>query len=262
MIVKAMRIRSLAMALCFTAPFAIADTLPQSATGLSPNAAADLLFQLETLQQEVQHLRGQVEEQEHELSKMKQQQRDRYIDLDKRISLLMANASKAPQPAAVAATPSAPVTPVTVQPVSKPVASNVAPPIAPIKLAPTTAEAKTAYNNAYSLIRQKQYDAAHNAFIDFVRDYPNNSLTGNGYYWLGELKLVIGDPQGSLADFKTVVQKFSGHSKEPDAIYKLGIVNDQLGATADAKQYLQDVIRRFPNTNSAKLAAKYLAGIK
>lgn len=261
MIVKAMRVRSFAMALCFTAPFALADTLPVSAGGLSPNAAADLLFQLETLQQEVQHLRGKLEEQEYELNKMKQQQRDRYIDLDKRISLVMANASKNPQPA-VQSTPAVAATPATSQPTVNATPTNVTPLIAPIKLEPTSAEAKTAYSSAYGLIRQKQYEAAHAAFIQFVADYPNNALTGNGYYWLGELKLVLGDQQGSLNDFKTVVQKFSGHSKEADAIYKLGIVNDQLGSTADAKQYLQDVIRRFPNTNSAKLATKYLAGLK
>ncbi|MBU2236730.1 MAG: tol-pal system protein YbgF, partial [Gammaproteobacteria bacterium] len=85
MISKVVRIRSFAMALCLTAPFALAESQMASG-GLSPNAAADLLFQLETLQQEVQSLRGQLEDQGHELKLMKESQRDRYIDLDKRIS--------------------------------------------------------------------------------------------------------------------------------------------------------------------------------
>ena len=84
---KDLKVRSFAMVLFFTAPFALAEA-QQTSGGLSPSAAADLLFQLETLQQEVQSLRGQLENQGHELKLMKESQRDRYIDLDKRISEL------------------------------------------------------------------------------------------------------------------------------------------------------------------------------
>ncbi|GAB3475073.1 tol-pal system protein YbgF [Marinomonas epiphytica] len=273
MLIHKMRLRSIAMALTFSAPFAMADTLPQPSSALSPNAAAELLFQLETLQQEVQSLRGQLEEQQHELSKIKQQQRDRYIDLDKRISLVMAEQAKASQASSqpVVTAPSnsqvngpafANPTPVTTAPAPTPVVSTNTPLVAPIKLAPNTPEAQQAYTSAYSLIRDKKYEEAHDAFSQFIVDYPNIKLTGNGYYWLGELNLVLARPDAAIADFSSVIKKFPGHDKEADALYKLGIVSHQQGQDSQAKTYLQDVIQRYPNAKSAKLATNYLSTIK
>jgi tol-pal system protein YbgF len=260
MISKSVRVRSFAMALCFTAPFALAEA-QQMNGGLSPNAAADLLFQLETLQQEVQSLRGQLEDQGHELKLMKESQRDRYIDLDKRISLLMsasANESKYSSAPKV----EQPATQISVNKVNNSTNSLVSSPLAPISFQPATAEAQQAYNDAYNLIRQRKFDEAETAFSKFVKDYPNNSLTGNGYYWLGEVKLVQGKSREAVDAFSTVIQSFPGHSKEQDSLYKLGTVSDQLGDSAKAKSYLQDVIRRFPDSKAAKLAAGYLSKIK
>jgi tol-pal system protein YbgF len=260
MFYKDVKIHSLAMALFFTAPFAWAES-PQANSGLSPGAAADLLFQLDTLQQEVQSLRGQLEEQGHELRLMKQSQRDRYIDLDKRISLLMSASSSQPNNSLPQKTVQAPAQ-VPAEKVKTTASALIASPLAPVTLQPPTAESQQAYNNAYNLIRQRKFDEAESAFDKFVKDFPNNSLTGNGYYWLGEVKLVQGKPREALEAFSTVIQSFPGHAKEQDSLYKLGTVNDQLGDSVKAKSYLQDVIRRFPDTKAAKLSAGYLSKIK
>ncbi|ETX11523.1 Tol-Pal system YbgF [Marinomonas ushuaiensis DSM 15871] len=263
MIFKDVKIRSFAVVLFFTAPLASAE-IQQVNGGLSSSAAADLLFQLETLQQEVQHLRGQLEEQGHALKIMKQSQRDRYIDLDKRISLLMSS-SLSQQAPSVTTTPQ-------VQQVLKPESPAVikenstsielAPPLSPVILQPPSAESQQAYNNAYNLIRERKFDESEVAFTKFVQDYPDNTLTGNGYYWLGEVKLVQGKSTEAVDAFSTVIKAFPGHSKEQDALYKLGTVSDQLGDTAKAKSYLQDVIRRFPDSKASKLATGYLSKVK
>lgn len=267
MIFKDVKIRSFAVVLCFTAPLASAE-IQQVRGGLSSGAAADLLFQLETLQQEVQHLRGQLEEQEHELKIMKQSQRDRYIDLDKRISLIMSSSFSKP------VVPSVVSTPQIQQPIDKEVVAEkeqvdepntlalVDPPLAPVTLLPPTEQSQQAYNNAYDLIRERKFDESELALTQFVNDYPNNTLTGNGYYWLGEVKLVQGKSREAVDAFSTVIKKFPGHNKEQDSLYKLGTVSDQLGDTVKAKSYLQDVIRRFPDSKAAKLATGYLSKIK
>lgn len=272
MIINALKLRSFAVVLSLAAPFAIAE---ESSTGLTPNAAAELLFQIENLQLEVSKLRGLVEEQSHELSKMKRNQLDRYIDLDKRVSTLMTR----PEPAStvvlnesidptdsntsdvpvinVADAAKAENTYITV-PKSKTSVVNVAPVITE---APTP-KIREEYRVAYELIRQKQFKEADVAFTEFVKKYPRNELTGNAYYWLGELKLVLGDQENALVYFDKVSLNFAGHSKEADAIYKMGIVQDQLNNKDKAKGYLQQVISRFPTTNTAKLASSYLSNMK
>ncbi|TYL47810.1 tol-pal system protein YbgF [Marinomonas sp. IMCC 4694] len=254
-------VRSFAMVLCFTAPFALAQS-SQTGAGISANAAAELLFQLETLQQEVQSLRGQLEEQGHDLRLMKESQRDRYIDLDKRISLLMsAPVRGSAQAPSVSLQPKIERVSVQSEPVKISNALTISP-LAPVVLPPPTAQSQQAYNTAYNLIRERNFDDAERALAKFVTDFPNDSLTGNGYYWLGEVKLVQGKPKEAIEAFSKVLSDFSGHSKEQDSLYKLGTVNDQLGNSVAAKSYLQDVIKRFPESKAAKLAAGYLSKIK
>lgn len=260
---------SLAMVLSLTAPFVISEST-NSRRQMSPDAIADLLYQLETLQQEVQSLRGQVEEQAYALKVMKASQRDRYIDLDKRLSFLLASAAK--QKTTVASpvvkekeaqvTPTATPKSVTTQPKNAPVVVHSTLASAPIALHAPTGQEKRAYSDAYNLIRDRKFDESEVALSNFVEMYPDNTLTGNAYYWLGEIKLVQGKSDEAVKAFQTILKAFPGHSKEPDVLYKLGTVTDQLGDTVKAKSYLQDVIKRFPDTSSASKASAYLSKIK
>ena len=257
-------LRSLATVLYFTVPIALAED--EVNTVFPSDAASELLFQLETLQVEVQTLRGVVEQQQHELGKMRASQKDRYIDLDKRISLVMSQMSdvvsnqNVNRPASgitdtLSATDSSALA-VT----SNAVSSTI--PTAVVEIEPTTPKTQAAYKASYDLIRSKEYDKAAESFTQFIVDHPNSDLTGNSYYWLGQLKLVLGDPKNALEQFDTVVNKFPGHNKEPDAIYKLGVVNNQLNNKIAAKRHLIDVIERFPVSEAAKSAKKYLSSMK
>ena len=259
MMLKKVKSYAFASVLLTATPFAFAES---PVAGLSSSAAAELLFQLETLQQEVQSLRGQLEEQGHELKLMKQSQRDRYIDLDKRISLMMSSASKA----TVVASPTVPLAeqPASVNravPSSSPSVLRSSP-LAPVSLEAPSVESKKAYDDAYDLIRQRNFEQAEKALSLFVENFPKDTLTGNGYYWLGEVKLVQNKREEAIVAFTTVIERFPGHNKESDSLYKLGTVSDQLADTAKAKSYLQDVIRRFPDSKAAQLAAGYLSNIK
>lgn len=251
------KMSSLALVLTLSAPIAVANT----ANGVSANVAADLLYQLEMLQQEVSQLRGQVEQQNYELSKLKSLSKERYIDLDKRLSTLSTQAAPAmlnnSTQTAVATN-----NPVSGQQAGGGNSSVKSLAAAPVKLEEPSADAKAAYNSAYALVRERNFEGAQTSLRAFAEKYPNNTLTGNAHYWLGELALVLGNQGEALVQFKIVQDSFSGHSKVPDAIYKLGIVNDQLGNKTLAKDSLNRVVTNFPDSNAAALAANYLNDMK
>ena len=50
--------------------------------------SADSIYQLQQLQDEVRQLRGLVEQQQRELDRLRERQRDQYLDLDTRIPSL------------------------------------------------------------------------------------------------------------------------------------------------------------------------------
>src|SRR5690606_29755676 len=65
---------------------------------MSSRGLVDMQLRLESLQREMQTLRGQIEESNHLLEEMGQRQRDLYLDLDRR--LLQVERSAASEPAA------------------------------------------------------------------------------------------------------------------------------------------------------------------
>lgn len=197
------------------------------AVGASNSALAEMLYQLELLQQEVQELRGIVEQQSWQIKQMGEEQRDRYADLDRRFS--------SPDQSAVVPEPAADT---------------------------STAQAdgsqevgdQSAYQAAFDLIRNKRYNEAITALQQFTRDYPRSALMGNAYYWLGEVQLVKANYQEALAAFEALLTQYPNHRKISDAKYKLSRVHRELGHTARAKQLLQEVVTQHAGTSAAKLA--------
>ncbi len=195
-------------------------------------AAAELLYQLELLQQEVQQLRGIVEQQSWQIKQMGAEQRDRYVDLDRRIVLLS-------QPG-----------------VATELSAGSSIPPAPQAGADgsRSVSGQAAYQAAFSLIQNKRYDEAIAALELFIKNYPGSTLTGNAYYWLGEVQLVKANFQGALEAFNTLLARYPAHRKLPDAKYKLGRVYRELGDTTRANKLLKEVVTQYAGSSAAKLA--------
>ena len=219
-----------------------APTAP-AAAGPADNVG-NLFLQVQQLQQEVMRLNGLVEEQANELRKLKEQSLERYVDLDKRLSASMAGA------AAVGGGSGSQVTP---------------PPRASASIsggAELPGEAD-AYKAAYNLVRGQQFDAAVDAFQQFLSNYPDGRYAANAHYWLGELYLVVQprDIESSRQAFTLLLDQYPDNAKAPDAMYKLGKVHFEKGNRDRAKEYMDRVISEYGNTNSSavKLARDFLA---
>lgn len=209
---------------------------PQSGQNLG-----ELMYQLQLLQQEVMNLRGQVEEQGHQLRQLKQQSLERYLDLDKRLGAGVATpAPDAGKAAAATATAVA----------AKPSVTEI----------PGETEA---YRAAYGLVRSQQFDDSIAAFDAFLQTYPDGRYAANAHYWLGELYLVITpqDLEASRQAFTLLLREYPDNSKVPDALYKLGKVYFLKGNSTKSREYLERVIAEFGDSDSSavKLAKDFLA---
>ncbi len=203
-----------------------------------------LFLQIQQLQEEVSYLRGQVEEQRYEMKRMRDDARDRYRDLDRRLSNLNQTAAPLPEPASALST----VSPVAVQPVPAPIP------------APRLGDQK-AYEDAFALVRQKSFDQAVASFSRFLALYPESKLLPNVYYWTGEVHRAKNpaDPAAAKEAFSQVVQRFPEHPKAADAYYKLGLTLVDLGERAKAAETMNIVLTQYPEAASARLAADFLA---
>lgn len=220
-------------------------------TPINTNANAQMFDIVEMLQYELQQLRGQVEELSYHLERLKKDQKQRYLDLDRRIVSL----STPPQvidDSQVSDTKSetgeAYLT-------SAPLGSSIA-----LDQAVVIQEAydpeieKLAYKAAFGLIRERQYDASIEALLTFLNDFPEGVLVGNAHYWLGEVYMVQGDASLAAQSFEYVIREFPGHRKTPDALYKAGVAYQNVGNNNKANQLLQRVLQEYPDSSAARLA--------
>jgi tol-pal system protein YbgF len=196
--------------------------------------------QLQSLLQEVSELRALVEEQGHELSRLKQLQLDNYVDLDRRFSSLSGgsgSASKSQLKESDAAIDSqVPLD------ASAPVDSGVS-------------EADE-YKAAYDLLRQRQVDQSLVAFKEYLKKYPSGEFSANSCYWLGEISLLKNQLPQARDWFSKLLQEFPESNKVPDAKFKLGKVYHLMGDKKRAKPLLDDAAKGLGD--SARLAKQYL----
>lgn len=210
----------------------------------SSQATAELFYMIQQLQGEVRRLQGEVEEQRHEIDRLKEQGRDRYIDLDQRILDLSEKVSAQPE-AASAATGGAD--------------AGSSSGMATKEYRQPGAEERKAYQDIVDLIRnQKKYDQAISQLYEFIDKHPEGDLTVNAYYWLGEVYLVKPQLEQAKQAFTIVATRYPDHRKAPDAVYKLGVTLDRLGESDEAKRRMNTVVRDYPNSSAAKLAKKFL----
>ena len=113
-------------------------------------------------------------------------------------------------------------------------------------------EAKKAYENALVLVNGKQFDKALDAFAAFLVKWPDHPYAENATYWRGEAYFGKGEYKSASEQFEAVLSRPSGGNKAPDALLKLGISSEKLGAADKANEYYARLRSDFPKSDAAR----------
>lgn len=210
------------------------------------SSQSELIQLVYQLQEEVRQLRGELETTQHKLSRLETDSFERYRDVDRRLSVLMQ-----------AAMDSDTLPPLSAPSDLLPVEAAAEADAVQVAAEPASANDQQAYDEAFALVRTREFDAAIDAFNAFVRRYPEHANTANGYYWLGELHLAKESPEQAKVAFETVLEKFPGHHKVPDTLYKLGVTFSRLGEHERSRHMMQRVITEYPQSTAATLAQSF-----
>lgn len=121
--------------------------------------------------------------------------------------------------------------------------------------------AKKLYQSSYDKLNKGDFEAAATGFKSFTSKYPDNALTSNAWYWLGQVQYKQKKYEEARLSFLQTA-KFKGSSKRADALYKLGVTSKALGDTDKAKKFFEVLIKTYPTSSSTALAKKELETIK
>lgn len=203
---------------------------------VTPSAAPEefgvvlLLQQIQELEEELQALRGQMEELRHEVDADRKAARSRYIDLDSRISAVM-NQAESQELAAVAAD-----------------AEN------------QSENDLNAYTTARELLLARDYDGALAEFQQYLASYPEGEFVPFAHFWRGEIFRTKEKPDraSAIKEFQYVVDEYPDHSQAPAALYKLASLQAEKGDVDKAKVTLKRLTKQYEGSNEARLAERML----
>ena len=246
----------------YAAPYdSLSDRVTHLERMLDSRQDLDLMVQVQGMQQEIQVLRGQLEEANALVLQMQEQQRALYRDIDRRLASNTRPSGASYGKIQERKYDNRPVedskfgqTKFDATTTSRDFRST------PSELVATDEETKS-YRQAYRSVVGKNYDAAQQQFLAYIDKFPSGKHLPNAYYWLGEIHLLQHNIAEAIQAFKAVVG-FSDHHKVGDALLKMGYAYDEQGEMEKAKSAYMDVSRRYQGTSLARLADARLAKLR
>ena len=246
---------------------------------LDSRSLLEMLNRIEQLQGDVQQLRGSVELQSHRIEELQRQQREQYLDTDRRLQQLETGVaggvagSDSSMPGMQPDPVSPPVQPPAQLPVQPPIPDVAAPPApaakrpeplaSPPGAAASSTEAEQAeYDTALAILREGRYAEAAQAFNRFLAANPGSVYADNASYWLGETYYVTRDFDQALSTFQTLVSRYPQSSKVSDSHLKMGYIYYEKQDWKAAREHLELVVSQYPGTTTARLAADRLQRMK
>ncbi len=215
--------------------------------GGSPHKAMlEMLGRVESLQNEIQQLRGLVEQQTYEINNLKKRQQNIYSDIDVRLQQLEtvggieSNRSDKENTFAPVA--------------EKQVTTNEKPAQTP----QSKAREKAAFDKAFASVKNSQYQQAIKLLKQFLMDYPVGEYSDNATFWLASVYKVMNDVPAAKTNFRVVFTQFPESEKAGMAMLKLADIYLEESDKLKAEQLYTQVTQQYADTTAEHMAVKKL----
>ncbi len=243
---------------------------------MSSQKQLEMLYRIKQLQKENQQLRALLEEQGHEIDRLKEQQKDLYSDLNRRLNQMEQDGSLAKP-----LEPDMTVQEPTQQPmvidksstqnkITQPKLMNNTPVVkAKAKSKPKVATIKpmskkerqqeqAAYQKAYNELTARRYAKARDSFSAFVQRYPSGRYAHIAQYWIAESSYAQHHYEQAVQDYQLLVDVYPFSPKKAEAELKKAYSYNKLTNKKAARETLNQLLRHYPNTTEAGQAKRLL----
>ncbi len=229
------------------------QTQDQQLRQLQPNMA-DSWAQVQSLRQEINMLKGQMDEMTRAGVVNKVATHDAALrQVEKALSLNF----NLDQPVEGGFGTSGSFTP------TSPVGMSATPtprPMAPTAVASTApADAATQlFNEGISAFNGRQYSQAQASFVAFTERFPDNSQVGNAWYYVGDCSFQLNKFNDAAIAYDKVITNYPRSTRAPAAYLKQAICFSKLGQKAAATARMQELMKKYPTSAEAARAKSFL----
>jgi len=131
----------------------------------------------------------------------------------------------------------------------------------PATAAPNAPPVGELYKQALADFMSAKYSLATSEFHDVIQNYPQEQLSGNAYFYLGEIDYRAGHFADAVKNYDQVIQQFPSNPKVPVSRLHKGsallAMKDREAGIAE----MRALIQRFPNSPEAAQARTKLSGL-
>ena len=120
---------------------------------------------------------------------------------------------------------------------------------------------KREFDEALARLRAADFAAAATALQNFLQHYPNTGYLESANYWLGNAYYGQKLFKEAIAAFSVLTDRFPEHARAPESMLSVANCRIELKETDSARKTLEQVIKRYPDSEAAQAARDRLASL-
>ncbi|MBF0228278.1 MAG: tol-pal system protein YbgF [Desulfamplus sp.] len=114
------------------------------------------------------------------------------------------------------------------------------------------------YNAAKALLDAGKNEQARNQFEAFIKRYPTSENADNARFWVADSYYREKWYEKAILEYQRVIEEYSKGNKVPSALLKQAYSFANLGEKSNARLILNDLIKKYPQTQEAESAKEKL----
>jgi len=197
------------------------------------NQSAGQHVMIDRLKEEIQILRGKLEEIEYTLNKKIKTDKDRIVRLEQYLNL---------------------------EPTGSELKIVADSGIKPKSRARKKLSENEIYQQAKQAFDQGDFETAREGFQKLIKQYPKSKNADNAQFWIGEIYYREKWYEKAIIEYQEVIEKYPKGNKVPASLLKQGFAFYNLGDKANARLILTELLKKYPESNESKIARQKLKG--
>ena len=87
-----------------------------------------------------------------------------------------------------------------------------------------------------------------------IQRFPKSERADNSQFWIGEIYYREKWYEKAILEYQKVIEKYPKGNKVPASLLKQGFAFSNLGDKSNSRLILEELIKKYPNSNEAKIA--------
>ncbi|MHB1168110.1 MAG: tol-pal system protein YbgF [Longimicrobiales bacterium] len=123
------------------------------------------------------------------------------------------------------------------------------------------ASAEEFYALGVQKLGEGAYATARAAFGQVIREFPNDPRAADAQYQIAESYYAEQQFSDALSALELVPRQWPSSARASGALYRAGVIAEEMGNRSRAREYYQDVMQRYPDSDEAGQARSRLREI-